>query len=453
MKPDELIIRQREFYMGGATREICFRIECLKRLKKAIVAYEDKINEALWQDLHKSAYESYLTEISIVLQELSTHIRHLRKWAKPRRVPTPVHLFGSRCRVVYEPLGAVLIMAPWNYPFQLLMAPLIGAVSAGNCAILKPSPYTPRVAQVMAELIASVFEERHVAVVQGDREVNQALLAQRFDYIFFTGGAVLGRIVMRAAADFLTPMTLELGGKSPCIVDEGADIDLAAKRLAWGKCLNAGQTCIAPDYLFVHREVKNRLLEKVKHYIGCFYGADPKDSPDYPRIVRPEAVDRITALMKRGNIVWGGESDRESRYIAPTCIDGVRPEDPIMQEEIFGPVLPVMEYSSLEEAIRYINGHEKPLALYYFGRPEIARDVIARTSSGGVCVNDVIMHVANHHLPFGGVGNSGTGKYHGFYSFETFSNRRAVLYASTWLDIPFKYAPYKNLGLLKKMMR
>lgn len=453
MEADKLVARQREFYAEGITRDVGFRIESLKRLKKALAEYEERINEALWEDLHKSAYESYLTEMSIVLQELNTHIRHLRKWAKPRRVATPFTLFGSRSRVVYEPFGVALIMAPWNYPFQLLVAPLVGAVAAGNCVVLKPSPYTARVSAVMAELIAAVFDERHVTVVLGDREENQALLAQRFDYIFFTGGPVLGRVVMQAAAGFLTPVTLELGGKSPCIVDRDANIDLAAKRIAWGKCLNAGQTCVAPDYLFVHKEVKNRLLEKIKHYIDSFYGANPQNSPDYPRIVRREAVDRLAGLMKQGNILWGGEIDREARYIAPTCIDGISPEDAVMQEEIFGPVLPVLEFSSINEVIDYVNAHEKPLALYYFGKAEAAREVIGRTSSGGVCVNDVIMHLANHRLPFGGVGNSGIGKYHGFYSFETFSNRRAVLYSSTLLDVPFKYPPFKNLGLLKKVMR
>lgn len=305
----EIIQRQREYYRAGNTRPIRERLESLKRLKKGITVYEKKIEEALWQDLHKSAYETYLTEISLVRQELNDHIRHLKRWSRPSRVKTPLHLFGSKSRIVYEPLGVVLIIAPWNYPFQLLMAPLVGALSAGNCAVLKPSPYTPHVAAVMSKLIAALFEPDYVTVVQGGREVNTALLSERFDYIFFTGSPQLGRVVMQAAAVHLTPVTLELGGKSPCIVTPQADIDRAARRIAWGKCLNAGQTCIAPDYLWVHTEVKTKLLERIQYYIQRFYGKNPRLSPDYPRIVRREAWERIKGLMQQGRIVSGGETN------------------------------------------------------------------------------------------------------------------------------------------------
>lgn len=449
----ELIERQRAYYRMGETRDIGFRVTKLKQLRNAILSSEERIEAALWQDLHKSAYESYLTEISIVLQELDDHIRHLRRWAKPHKVATPMQLFGSRSRIVCEPLGVVLIIAPWNYPVQLLMAPLIGALAAGNCVVLKPSPYTPRVSAVMADMVADVFAPEHVTVVQGGREINQELLAERFDYLFFTGSPSLGKVVMKAAAEHLTPVTLELGGKSPCIVDQGADIELAARRLVWGKFLNAGQTCIAPDYLLVQSNIKAHLLERIGHYIRAFYGVQPRESLDYPRIVRVEAVDRIAGLMRSGTIIYGGEINREERYIAPTVIDGIQPDDPVMQEEIFGPVLPVMEFHALEEAICYVNAHEKPLALYYFGNRTSARKVLANTTSGGACINDTIMHIANPHLPFGGVGNSGMGRYHGRDSFLTFSNRRSVLYSATRWDIPLKYPPFGSLNALKKLLK
>lgn len=449
----ELIERQRAYYRMGETRDIEFRVTKLKQLRDAILSSEERIEAALWHDLHKSAYESYLTEISIALQELDDHIRHLRRWAKPHKAATPMQLFGSRSRIVCEPLGLVLIIAPWNYPVQLLMAPLIGALAAGNCVVLKPSPYTPHVSAVMADLVADVFAPEHVTVVQGGREINQELLAERFDYLFFTGSPSLGKVVMKAAAEHLTPVTLELGGKSPCIVDQGADLELAARRLVWGKFLNAGQTCIAPDYLLVQSNVKAHLLERIGHYIRAFYGVQPRESPDYPRIVRVEAVDRIAGLMRSGTIIHGGEINREERYIAPTVIDGIQPDDPVMQEEIFGPVLPVMEFHALEEAIRYVNAHEKPLALYYFGNRTSAREVLANTTSGGACINDTIMHIANPHLPFGGVGNSGMGRYHGHDSFLTFSNRRSVLHSTTRWDISLKYPPFGSLNKLKKLLK
>lgn len=445
------IERLRTYYEQGNTRSVDFRLEQLKRLKKAIKVYEKKIENALWEDLHKSAYESYLTEISLVLQELEVHIRHLRRWSRPCKVRTPLHLIGSKSRIICEPLGVVLIIAPWNYPFQLLMAPLVGAMAAGNCVVLKPSPYTSGVAAVLSDLICEIFDPSYITVVQGGREVNQALLAERFDYIFFTGSPQLGKVVMKAAAENLTPVTLELGGKSPCIVGREADPDLAARRLVWGKCLNSGQTCIAPDYLFVHTDIKSVLLEKIAYYIRRFYGETPWTSPDFPRIVRAEAVDRIAGLMKQGEIVCGGEVDREKLFIAPTVIDQIQADDAVMQEEIFGPVLPVMEFREEQEVIRYVNEHEKPLALYYFGSIRVARRIIEATTSGGVCVNDTIMHIANMHLPFGGVGHSGMGRYHGQESFFTFSNRRSVLFATTHWDIPFRFPPYPALKWLKKM--
>lgn len=442
---------QRMYYETGQTREVEFRMKNLKLLQETIRTYEEKIESALWVDLRKSAYESYLTEISIVLQELDEHIRNLWRWASPERVSTPLHLLGSKSRIVYEPLGVVLVIAPWNYPFQLLMTPLIGAIAAGNCVVLKPSPYAPHVAAVISEMIAEIFGPAYVTVVQGGREANQVLLAEHFDHIFFTGGSELGKVVLKAAAEQLTPVTLELGGKSPCIVGREANLEVAAKRITWGKFLNAGQTCIAPDYLFVHDEVKTELLERIVFYIRKFYGENPAESPDYPRIVRKEAVVRLLTLMKRGKVICGGEVDVDKLYVAPTVLDNITPDDPIMQQEIFGPLLPVLTFSELEEAVHYINAHDKPLALYYFGSTHIAEQVIASTSSGGVCVNDTIMHIANRNLPFGGVGKSGMGRYHGYESFLVFSNRRSVLRSTTWWDIPFKFPPYKSLSLLKKM--
>lgn len=453
MNIEEKIRDVARFYHTGATRDVDFRISVLEKLRTEIINRQELICEALWRDLHKSAYESFLTEISIVLQELKEHISHLKKWTNPRKVSTPLHLFPAKSRIIYEPYGTVLVIAPWNYPFQLLMAPLIGAVSAGNCVIAKPSPYTPHVAAVMEELIAAVFDPGHVLVILGGRGINTVLLDQKYDYIFFTGGPAVGKVVMEAAARNLTPLTLELGGKSPCIVSETADIDIAAKRVAWGKFLNAGQTCIAPDYLFIHRKIKPLFLEKLAVHIERFYGVIPALSPDFARIINEKAFERLLLLMEQGDIVIGGQTNRADCYIAPTVIDHIRPEYPVMQEEIFGPVLPVMEYSDLNEPVTYINEHHKPLALYYFGCKKEAAEVIRRTTSGGVCINDTILHIANKNLPFGGVGNSGMGKYHGFASFETFSNCRSVLLASNRFDLPFRYPPYGSFSLLKKLMR
>ncbi|MEG1737784.1 MAG: aldehyde dehydrogenase [Odoribacter sp.] len=447
-----MIAAQRMYFATGVTKEVEFRRQSLKRLKAAMGRYEERINAALWEDLHKSAYESYLTEISIVRQELDDQLSHVKRWARPRRVATPIQLFGSKSRLVCEPLGVVLIMAPWNYPFQLLLTPLVGALAAGNCVVLKPSPSAPCVAAVVAELVASVFDPSYVTVVTGGREVNTALLAERFDSIFFTGSPELGRVVMRAAAEHLTPVTLELGGKSPCVVTREADLALAARRIAWGKCLNAGQTCVAPDYLLVDWSVKEELLGKISEQIFRFYGEHPVDSPDYPRIVNVEAFDRIRKLMGAGEVVAGGAMDRTKRYIAPTIIDGVHSYDPIMREEIFGPLLPVIGFHSEEEVVEYINAREKPLALYYFGTERGGRRMIACTSSGGVCVNDTVMHLANARLPFGGVGNSGMGRYHGYDSFLTFSNRRSVLYAATRWEVPLRYPPYRHFSWLKRML-
>jgi aldehyde dehydrogenase (NAD+) len=443
---------QRAFFATQQTKKLEFRLEQLRKLKAAINKYQDQLQEALWIDLHKSNEEAYITEISIVNQEIEYHIKHLKRWMKAKRVSTPLHLLPSSGKIMYEPLGVALIVAPWNYPFQLLINPLVGAISGGCCAMLKPSPYTPTVAKVMDEMIANTFDPNYITMTQGSRVVNEYLFQQRFDIIFYTGSSYVGKLVMKAAAENLTPVILELGGKSPCIVDKNANIDVAAKRIAWGKTINAGQTCIAPDYLFVHQSVKKELLDKIAGCLKEMHGEDIKQSRYYPRIVNEKAVERLQGLLKAGTIHSGGDVDIKEKYIAPTIIDDIKPEDPVMQEEIFGPILPVMTFEHIDQVTDYINAQDKPLAFYYFGKNKDARAVLSKTTSGGGCVNDTLMHIANHHLPFGGVGNSGLGKYHGNKSFLAFSNQRAIVHVTTKIDLPFKYAPFKYFKWLKKII-
>ncbi len=443
---------QRLFFASNTTKDIKYRILQLKNLKKAILKYEKEIADALWQDLRKSYQEAYLTEISIVLGELDFHIKKLKQWAKPHRVYTPIQLLPSRSRIYYEPLGVSLIIAPWNYPFHLLFAPLIGAISSGCTAMLKSSPYTPNTSSVMEKIVKETFESHYIAYFNGGREVNQMLLAQRYDLIFFTGSPTLGKIVMKYAAEHLTPMVLELGGKSPCIVDEDADIMVAAKRIAWGKLINAGQTCIAPDYIFVNNRVKSKLLEELPKAITAFYGEDPQQSEFYPRIVNVQNVVRLQTLMQHGKIVFGGKIDSNDKYIAPTIIDEVQPDFPIMQDEIFGPLFPILTFDKVDEALDYVNAHEKPLAFYYFGKSSKTKEILSKSTSGGACINDTLMHIANHHMPFGGVGNSGMSQYHGFDSFKAFSNARSVIITPTWMDLPVKYVPFRYFNWVKKIL-
>ena len=451
-KIESLVSAQRIFFKTHVTKSLKFRVENLKKFKSAILKYEIRITEALWVDLHKSSEEAYLTEISIVLQEIDNHLKHLKCWAKPKRVKTPLQILPSSSHILYEPLGTALVIAPWNYPFQLLLNPLVGAISSGCCAVLKPSPYTPNIAKVMEELVSEIFDSGYVAIVQGGREVNQLLLEQRFDVIFFTGSPSLGKIVMKAAAQFLTPVVLELGGKSPCIVDAGANIEVAAKRIAWGKCINAGQTCIAPDYLFVHHSVKDQLVAKIATSIEEMYGKNLKQSKYFPRIVNEQAMERLQKLMQQGRISYGGEIDADQKFIAPTLIEEIQPDFPIMQEEIFGPLLPVLTFDNIDRVIEYVNENEKPLAFYYFGPNKAAKEILLKTTSGGGCINDTLMHIANHHLPFGGVGNSGMNSYHGHSSFLAFSHARSIVAAPTWIDLPFKYPPFKYFNWVKKVI-
>jgi aldehyde dehydrogenase (NAD+) len=449
---EKMLTGQHHLFSTHRTKNIDFRLEQLKKFREAVKRYEHKVAEAIWVDLHRPPEETYMTEVSVVLNEIDNHIRHLRRWAKPRKVRTPLRLWPSGSKVICEPLGIALIIAPWNFPFMLLMNSLVGAISSGCCAILKASPYTPTIAKVMGEMVRETFSDEYIGLVQGNREVNLYLLAQRFDIIFFTGSAELGQKVMKAAADHLTPVVLELGGKSPCIVDVGANIDIAATRIAWGKTLNAGQICIAPDYLFIHRSLKREFIAKFEEAIARMHGPDCRESSNYARIVNRKSLERLKELLKGAHIICGGEVSEPDKYISPTLVDGVGPEHPIMQQEIFGPILPILTFDDVNEPISYINSREKPLAIYYFGNADKSKDILRKTTSGGACINDTILHIANHYLPFGGVGKSGTGKYHGKESFLVFSNRRAVLTTPTWVNMATRYPPFAHFGLLRKLL-
>ena len=449
----EAVVRaQREYFASGATLERRFREEQLRRLQQALHKWHEPLCKALWEDLHKSEQEAVLTELSIVEGEVKTHLRHLKRWMRTERRSTPLKMMPSRSRIVSEPLGVSLIISPWNYPVQLLLNALVGAISAGCTAVLKPSPYVPAVSHVIEPMVADTFEERYVAVVQGNRDVNRLLLEQRYDIIFFTGSPTLGRTVMSAAAKNLTPVVLELGGKSPCIVDEGADLKLAARRIAWGKTLNAGQTCIAPDYLLIHKSLQQQFVEEFKLAVERLHGRDPRQSEHYVRLVSDRAFDRVAAYLQDGRVVAGGTINRAERYIEPTLLADVSPSAAVMQEEIFGPVLPMITFENRDEVKRFVAEREKPLAYYYFGRERDGWDMIRHSTSGGACLNDTIMHIANENLPFGGVGNSGMGSYHGRLSFDAFSHRRAVVVTPTWLDLPFRYMPYRMFSLVKKLL-
>lgn len=446
-----LVERQHEFFLSQQTKPISWRIMQLQRLKRALKDHEQDLYEAFWSDLHKSDAEAYLTEISIVVKEINSHIKHLRRWAKPKRVSTPIYLWPSKSRIITEPLGVALIIAPWNYPLNLMLSPLVGAISSGCCAILKPSPYAANVSSVMENLIRETYEEEYIALIQGHRDVNTMLLAQHFDVIFYTGSPAVGKTVMEAAAKHLTPVILELGGKSPCVVDEGANLDITASRIVWGKTINAGQTCIAPDYLFVHETLKEKLVEKLVQRFEQFYGQDAEKSPTFCRIVSDKHFKRLSRYLTEGKVIFGGKNDPTARYIQLTLIE-VEPEMAIMQEEIFGPILPIMTYNDINDVVDYVNRHPKPLAFYYFGDTKKAKKILSCTSSGGACVNDTLMHIVNARLPFGGVGNSGMGHYHEKESFLAFSHQRSVLQSSNRIDIAAKYPPYEKIEMFKKII-
>lgn len=442
--------KQARYFHSGATLDVAVRKSNLKAFEKAVLKWEKPLCDALWADLHKSYEEAYMTEISILLGEIRTHIRKIGKWTRRTCVPTPLKMFPSRSRIISEPLGTALIISPWNYPVQLLLTPLVGAISAGCTAVLKPSPYVPNVSKVIEDMIADTFPEDYIAVTQGHRDVNAALLEERWDIIFFTGSPSLGRRVMTAAAKYLTPVVLELGGKSPCIIDKDADINVAAKRVAWGKTLNAGQTCIAPDYLMVHEDVKSRFLGALGKAFTELLGSNPQESGHFVRVVNDAAFERLTGYFKDGNIVFGGHTDKAERYIEPTVLDNVSPDSPVMQEEIFGPIFPVLTFRNISEVTEFVTSREKPLALYYFGKN--GDYVLRHTSSGGSCLNDTILHIANEHVPFGGVGMSGMGSYHGKLSFDAFTHYRSNIVTPTSMDLPFRYMPYKFFKMVKSLL-
>ena len=461
--------KQKQYFHSGATLALPFRKQALRLLLKAMKQYESQLAEALWQDLHKSYEEAYLTELSIVYGEIRNHLRHLSSWAKAERKSSPLAIMPATSRIIKEPLGNTLIIAPWNYPVQLLLNPLVGAISAGCTAMLKPSPYVPNVSRVLTGMIRATFPEEYISIVEGNREVNKMLLTERWDLIFFTGSPSLGKMVMEAAAKHLTPVILELGGKSPCIIDKSANLEVAAKRVAWGKALNAGQTCIAPDYLMIHEDVKDNFLKLLVKEWKHLLTKDPQKAKHFVRIVSDKALERLISYLPISNspsgrpiggtpsnslqeasIYYGGTYDRADRYLSPTILTNVNPDSPVMQEEIFGPIFPVLTFKHLDEVITFVNDREKPLALYYFGTND--KHILRHTSSGGTCINDVLMHIVNHKVPFGGVGNSGMGAYHGKDSFLAFSHRRSVIKTPTWVDMPFRYMPYKLFKLVKNLV-
>lgn len=446
METEALVKRQKDFFDTGETLPVAYRLRALELLEQGMIRYEQKLCDALRKDLGKSRAESYMCETGLTLSELRYMKRHLRSYSRVRRVKTPLAQFHAKSFTVQEPYGLVLIMSPWNYPVLLTLEPLIGALASGNCCILKPSAYAPAVSRVMAQMIREIYPEEYVAVVEGGRKENESLLEQRFDYIFFTGGVKVGRLVMEKASAHLTPVTLELGGKSPCIIERTADLKTAARRLVFGKYLNCGQTCVAPDYVLVEQEVKEKLIVYIKKEIEKQYGRHPLQNPSYGKLINRKHFDRVLKLIDREKLVYGGEYDADTLRIAPAVLDNVTEEDAVMQEEIFGPVLPILTVASMEEACRFVKARPRPLALYLFtGDRKTEARILSRISFGGGCINDTIIHLATSEMGFGGVGASGMGSYHGRKSFETFSHEKSIVKKYTWLDLPMRYQPYDTV--------
>ncbi|WP_452224586.1 aldehyde dehydrogenase [Lacinutrix chionoecetis] len=445
----ELLQSQKDYFNTGETKNVKFRKQVLKRLKEELVARESQIIEALNKDFKKPAFESVLTETTVVLSDLDQMIKNVTKWSKPKPVLPALINFPSTDKLYSEPYGQTLIIAPWNYPYQLAIAPMVAAIAAGNTVILKPSELTKHTSALLNTIIKKVFKPEHVSVVEGGVDVSTKLLEQRWDYIFFTGSVKVGKIVAKAAAKYLTPLTLELGGKNPCIIDETVNINLTAKRIVWGKFINAGQTCIAPDYVLIHNSKKEAFYKAMSNEIENAYTNKPKASADFCRIVNKDNFKRLAEMLPGENIVIGGETDAETLYISPTVIDAPKLDSKIMEDEIFGPILPVIAYNNETEIHTIISKYEKPLSLYVFTTNSAkAKKIIETFSFGGGCINDTVIHFANHRLPFGGVGNSGIGAYHGKRSFDAFSHKKAIVKKANWLDLPFRYAPYS--GKLKK---
>lgn len=448
-----LVGEQRVFFESGKTLCVCYRKEALKKLYTAIVSREKALTEALQKDLGKSDFESYMCEIGLVLDEISYMLKHIDGFAKEKRVHTPLSQFASRSYVKPSPYGVTLIMSPWNYPFLLTLDPLVDALAAGNTAIVKPGAYAPATAQAIKELIESTFEREYVSVVTGGRAENAYLLDQKFDYIFFTGSKGVGKEVMKKAAEHLTPVTLELGGKSPCIVDEKANLALAAKRIAFGKYLNCGQTCVAPDYVLCHASVRDRFVELLKSEISRQYGKEPLQNADYSHMVNQKHFDRVASLIDSQKVVYGGKTNADTLQIEPTVMSNVTWEDAVMGEEIFGPVLPILTFENINEVIKTVQSHDRPLALYIFSsNKKNVQRVTSKCSFGGGCVNDVIIHLATAHMGFGGVGESGMGSYHGKVGFDAFSHHKSIVDKKTWIDLPMRYQPY-NRRRYAKLLR
>ena len=448
----DIVTRQRKYFQTGATLPVSSRLTALQKLYRAISGHEAEIHDALKKDLGKSGFESYMCETGMVLEEISYMLKHTPKFAREQRVHTPLAQFHSRSYKKPSPYGVTLIMSPWNYPFMLTLSPLVDALAAGNTAVVKPSAYSPHTSEVLRLILSECFEPQYVAVVTGGRVENTCLLHEHFDYIFFTGSQNVGKEVMRNAAEYLTPVTLELGGKSPCIVDQTADIKLAAKRIVFGKYLNCGQTCVAPDYVYCHRSVKEKLIKEVQKQIRRQYGKQPLRNSDYGKIINEKHFDRILGLIDEKKVVHGGGSDRNTLRIEPTVMDNVSFSDAVMQEEIFGPVMPVLTFDSLDEAIRRINSMPHPLALYLFtSDKKAAGKVTARCGFGGGCINDTIIHLATSEMGFGGFGESGMGAYHGKTGFDTFTHYKSIVDKKTWIDLPMRYQPYRKRN--EKMVR
>lgn len=454
---EQMIQAQHDFYYTGATKSVEFRKQQLSKLKHAIQLHEREIVQALYQDLHKSEFEAYATEVGFVLDSIGYMSKHLEEWMKPESVKTAIHLQPAKSFIIREPYGSALIIGPFNYPFQLVMEPLIGAMIGGNCAIVKPSESAVHTAVIIKKIIESTFPPEYIRVVEGEREETSVLIHAPFDKIFFTGSVQVGKIVMKAAAERLTPVTLELGGKSPAIIDHTANLEVAAKRIVWGKFVNAGQTCVAPDYLLVHHKVKDRFIELLKKTIKEFYGKDVQKSPDYGRIINSRQFDRLRQLIRHegAHIVSGGNMDESNLYIEPTILDGVSWNGPSMEDEIFGPILPIMTYDRLESAINQIRKKPKPLSAYLFSENENAiQYFLDELPFGGGCINDTVTHVGSAHLPFGGVGTSGLNAYHGKYSFEAFTHAKSILKKSTKFPVNIVFPPYKNkVKLVKKLLK
>ncbi len=443
------------FFETNITKDYNFRLKQLKKLETILCKNEKEILNALYSDLHKTNFEGYFSELGIVKEELKFTLRHLKKWMKPVRVPTPLAHFKSTSRILYEPFGTVLIMSPWNYPVNLTLAPLVGAIAAGNCAAVKPSNYSPATSAVLDKLISDNFPAEYISVITGGREENTSLLEQRFDYIFFTGGTTVGKLVMQAAAKYVTPVTLELGGKSPCIVEESANLKIAARRIVFGKYLNAGQTCVAPDYLLLQNSVKDKFIAEIKTAVNEAFPTETYKDMHLPHIVNEKHFERLMNLMKGEKIILGGTGDSRRRFIEPTILDGITFDSKIMQEEIFGPILPVLTFDSIDYTIKEIKDRERPLALYLFTKNKsIEKKVLSEISFGGGCINDTIVHLATNHLPFGGVGFSGMGKYHGMEIFKVFSNAKSILKKAYFPDISVRYHPYSEskLKLIRSLM-